>query len=131
MSKLNRADIIEAISQMSVMELCELAKELNTKFDLPSVQIAQVSSQASVTTTETVAEKDEFDVYLTSIGSNKIGAIKVLREVTSLGLKEAKDKVTEVSEASKPFIIKEAASKEQAESLKKQFAEIGAIVEFK
>lgn len=130
MSKLSKTDIIEAISHMNVMELCELAKELNIKFDLPAVQMSPVAAQAPQAS-EAVEEKDEFDVYLTSIGSNKIGAIKVLREVTTLGLKDAKDRVTEVSEASKPFIIKEAASKEQAESLKKQFAEIGATVEFK
>ena len=119
-----KEDVLEFISNMSVLELSELVKEFEEKFG--------VSAQATVvagggdTGAATAEEKTEFDVVLTDAGAKKINAIKVVRAVTGLGLKEAKAAVEEV-----PTTLKEGASKEEAEEIKKQIEEAGASCELK
>ncbi|HCJ67479.1 MAG TPA: 50S ribosomal protein L7/L12 [Elusimicrobia bacterium] len=123
--------IIEAISKLSVLELAELVKALEEKFGI-SVAGMGVFPQAGVTTipAESPAakaeEKTEFSVILTNSGEKKIQVIKIVRELTGLGLKESKDLV---ENAPKP--VKESVSKEQAEEIKKKLVEVGATVEIK
>jgi large subunit ribosomal protein L7/L12 len=112
MATLSRADILNAVADMSVMDIVELVKDMEEKFG--------VSAAAPV------EEKTEFDVIMTGAGANKIGAIKVVREITGLGLKEAKDLVE-----SAPAAVKEGVSKEEAATLKKKIEEAGATVEIK
>ena len=121
--------IIESIKGLSLLEASELVKGLEETFGV-SAAAATVAVAAGAPSAGGAAapaeEKTEFNVVLTAIGSNKIGVIKVVREVTSLGLKEAKDLV---EAAPKP--IKEGVSKDEAEAVKKKFAESGATVEIK
>jgi large subunit ribosomal protein L7/L12 len=121
--------IIEAIKGLSLLEASELVKGLESAFGVSAaaatVAVAATGS-AGPAAAAPAEEKTEFSVVLTAIGSNKIGVIKVVREVTSLGLKEAKDLV---EAAPKP--VKEGVSKDEAESIKKKFAEAGATVEVK
>lgn len=125
-----KEEVIEFISNMSVLELAQFIKELEEKFGVtaaaPVGVVASVSPQASVSPAAPVEEKTEFDVILTEIGSNKINVIKVVREVTGLGLKEAKELVE-----SAPKPIKTGVSKEEAEEIKKKLEEVGAKVEVK
>lgn len=126
---MTREDIIKAIEEMSVLELSELVKELEDKFGvsaaapMAAMPMMMPGAGAAAPAEE---EKTEFDVILKSAGSNKIGTIKVVREVTGLGLKDAK---ALVDEAPKP--LKEGVTKEEAEELKKKFEEAGAEVEVK
>ncbi len=118
-----KEDVLEFISNMSVLELSELVKEFEEKFG--------VSAQATVVagggaTAEAEEEKTEFDVVLTDAGAKKINAIKVVRAITGLGLKEAKAAVEEV-----PTTLKEGITKEEAEEIKKQIEEAGASCEVK
>ena len=118
-----KEDVLEFISNMSVLELSELVKEFEEKFG--------VSAQATVVagggaTAEAAEEQTEFDVVLTDAGAKKINAIKAVRAITGLGLKEAKAAVEEV-----PTTLKEGVSKEEAEELKKQIEEAGASCELK
>lgn len=123
--------IIEAISQLSVLELAELVKALEEKFGVsaagmgvfPQAGVAVVSAESSAMKAE---EKTEFSVVLTGSGEKKIQVIKVVRELTGLGLKESKDLVENV-----PKSVKEGISKEQAEEIKKKLVEVGATVEIK
>ena len=118
--------IIEAIEKLSVLELVELVKELEDKFGV-SAQAAVVAPVAAAgSAVEEAEEKTEFDVVLSAIGDKKIQVIKAVREVTSLGLKEAKDLVD-----SAPKAVKEAISKDEAEEIKKKFEEVGATIEIK
>ena len=121
--------IIESIKGLSLLEASELVKGLEETFGV-SAAAATVAVGAAPAAggaaAAPVEEKTEFNVVLTAVGSNKIGVIKVVREVTSLGLKEAKDLV---EAAPKP--IKEGVSKDEAEAVKKKFAESGATVEIK
>ena len=119
-----KEDVLEYISNLTVLELSELVKEFEEKFGL-SAQ-ATVVAAAGAGAAEAVEEQTEFDVVLTGVGAKKINVIKVVRAVTGLGLKEAKAAVEEA-----PTTIKEAVSKEEAEELKKQFEEAGATVELK
>ncbi len=120
------AKIIEAIEKLSVLELVELVKELEDKFGV-SAQAAVVAPVAAAgPAVEEAEEKTEFDVVLSAIGDKKIQVIKAVREVTSLGLKEAKDLVD-----SAPKAVKEAISKDEAEEIKKKFEEVGATMEIK
>ena len=107
-----KEEVVEFISSMTVLELSEFIKELEEKFGVSAAAPAE--------------EKTEFDVILKSAGANKIGVIKVVRALTGLGLKEAKDKVDGA-----PSTLKEAVSKEEAEEAKKQLVEAGAEVEVK
>jgi large subunit ribosomal protein L7/L12 len=119
--------IIEAIEKLSVLELVELIKELEDKFGV-SAQAAVVAPVAAAgpAAAEAEEEQTEFDAVLSSVGEKKIQVIKAVREVTSLGLKEAKDLVD-----SAPKAIKEAVNKEEAEEIKKKFEEVGATVDIK
>ena len=124
MAKLTTAEFIEAIKELSVLELNELGKACEEEFGVSAaagVVVAAAGGEAAA-----AEEKTEFDVELTEIGANKIKVIKVVRELTGLGLKEAKEAVE-----SAPKIIKEGASKEEAEEIKAKFEEQGAKVTIK
>lgn len=126
---LSREDIIEAIEKMSVLELSELVKELEDKFGVSASAPAMAMPMMGMmpgAAAPAEEEKTEFDVILKNAGSNKIGTIKVVREITALGLKEAKELV---DNAPKP--VKEGVSKEEAEEIKKKIEEAGAEVELK
>ncbi len=121
----NKQDIIDSIASMSVLDLSELIKEMETKFGVSAA--AAVSAAPAAAAAAPVAEaKTEFDVILTAIGDNKVGVIKAVRAVTSLGLKEAKDLVE-----SAPATVKEAVAKADAEKMKKELEAAGAKVELK
>jgi large subunit ribosomal protein L7/L12 len=119
-----KEDVLEFISNMSVLELSELVKEFEEHFGV-SAQ-ATVVAGGAVAGAEAVEEQTEFDVVLTDAGAKKINAIKAVRAITGLGLKEAKAAVEDV-----PTTLKEAVSKEEAEEIKKQIEEAGAKCELK
>ncbi|MFO7626664.1 MAG: 50S ribosomal protein L7/L12 [Candidatus Fermentibacteraceae bacterium] len=123
MSDDKKAAIIEAISNMTVLELAELVKEMETKFGVSAAAPAAAVAAAGPAVAAEVEEQTEFDVILESFGSKKIAVIKVVRELTNLGLKEAKDLVDGA-----PSKLKEAAEKAEAEEMKKQLEEAGATV---
>jgi len=123
MAKLTSAEMIEMIKEMSVLELNDLVKAIEEEF---GVTAAAPVAQAGGGDAAVAAGPSEFDVVLTSAGQKKIGVIKVVREVTGLGLKEAKDLVD-----SAPAPIKEKLPTEEAEALKAQLEEAGASVELK
>ena len=118
-----KEDVLEFISNMSVLELSELVKEFEEKFGV-SAQATVVAGGAAAA--EAVEEQTEFTVVLTSAGDKKINAIKVVRAITGLGLKEAKSAVEET-----PTVLKEGVSKEEAEAIKKEIEEAGATCELK
>lgn len=120
-----KEDILETISEMSVIEVVDLISDMEKKFGVSAAQVA-VAAPASDAGGEAEAEKDELDVVMSSFGDNKIAVIKVVRTITGLGLKEAKDMVEGV-----PSTIKEAVAKDGAEEMKKQLEEAGATVELK
>ncbi|MHC1720077.1 MAG: 50S ribosomal protein L7/L12 [Clostridiaceae bacterium] len=120
---MNREDIIQAIKEMSVLELNELVKACEEEFGVSASAPVAVAAGAAAPVVE---EKTEFDVILTAAGAEKIKVIKVVREITGLGLKEAK---ALVDEAPKP--LKEAVAKEEAEAIKAKVEEVGATVEIK
>ena len=124
MAKMSTQEFIDAIKELSVMELNELVKACEEEFGVSAA--AGVVVAAAAGPTETAEEKTEFDVELTEIGAEKIKVIKVVREATGLGLKEAKEAVD-----SAPKVLKEAVSKEEAEELKKKLEEVGAKVTLK
>ena len=128
MAKVTKEQVVEFIENMSVLELAELVKELEDKFGVSAAAPVAIAAGPVAGGGEAAAveEKDEFDVVLTGAGDKKINVIKVVRSVTGLGLKEAKDMVDGA-----PNTIKEAASKDEAEDLKKQLEEAGASVELK
>ncbi|MFO7152721.1 MAG: 50S ribosomal protein L7/L12 [Bacillota bacterium] len=120
-------EIISAIENMSVLELSELVKALQDKFGVTAAAPVAVAAGPAPAAAEAAApEQTEFDVILANAGAEKIKVIKVVREITGLGLKEAKDLV---DNAPKP--IKEKVSKEEAEQIKAKLAEVGATVEIK
>ena len=121
----SKQDIIDSISSMSVLDLSELIKEMETKFGVSAAAAVAVAAPAGAAAPAAEA-KTEFDVILTAAGDNKVGVIKAVRAVTSLGLKEAKDLVE-----SAPATVKEAASKDEAEKMKKELEAAGAKVELK
>jgi len=123
-----KEQVVEFIENMSVLELAELVKELEEKFGVSAAAPVAVAAAPAAGGEAAAAaeEKDEFDVVLTAAGDKKINVIKVVRAVTGLGLKEAKDMVDGA-----PQTVKEGASKEEAESIKKQLEEAGASVELK
>jgi len=126
----NVEKILDAVKKMTVMELAELVKAMEEEFGVtaaaPVVAAAGVAPGAAAGVAPAEEEKSEFDVVLASFGSNKIQVIKVVRALTGLGLKEAKDLV----EAA-PSPVKEGVQKEEAEDVKKQLEEAGATVELK
>ncbi|HDH87285.1 MAG: 50S ribosomal protein L7/L12 [Deltaproteobacteria bacterium] len=127
-TKISKDDVIEFISNMTVLELSELVKELEAKFGVSAAAPVAVATTAleKDEKAEEEAEKTEFDVVLTGVGDKKIQVIKVVRSVTNLGLKEAKELVDGA-----PNKVKEGVSKEDAENIKKQLEEAGAIVDIK
>ena len=123
---LSNEEIIEAIGQKTVLELADLVEAFKTKFNV-TVAVAPVGGGAGGgAAAPAVEEKTEFAVILKEGGAKKIQVIKVVREITSLGLKEAKDAVDNV-----PSTIKEGVSKAEAEEIKKKLEEQGAVVELK
>jgi large subunit ribosomal protein L7/L12 len=122
----SKDDILESIASMSVMEVVELIEAMEEKFGVSAAAAVAAAPAAAAGGGEAAAEKDEFDVVMTSFGDNKVGVIKAVRGITGLGLKEAKEMVEGA-----PSTIKEGASKDEAEDLKKQLEEAGAQVELK
>lgn len=122
---ISKEDVLEYIGNLSVMELSELVKAFEEKFGVsaaPTVVAGAVAGGGAAA----VEEKTEFDVILVDSGDKKINVIKVVREVTGLGLKEAKDAVEKT-----PFTVKEGIKKEDADAIKAKFEEAGAKVEIK
>ena len=124
MAKLTTAEFIDAIKELSVLELNDLVKACEEEFGVSAA--AGVVVAAAAGDAAAAEEKDEFDVELTEVGPNKVKVIKVVREVTGLGLKEAKALVDEA-----PKVIKEGASKAEAEEIKAKLEEAGAEIELK
>lgn len=122
----SKEDILESISSMSVMEVVDLISAMEEKWGVTAAAAAAPAAAAPAAAAEAAEEKDEFDVVMTSFGANKVSVIKVVRALTGLGLKEAKDMVE-----SAPSTIKESASKADSETIKKQLEEAGASVELK
>jgi large subunit ribosomal protein L7/L12 len=121
-----KEDILDTISNMTVMEVVELIEAMEEKFGVTAAAAVAAAPAAAGGEAAAAEEKDEFDVVMSSFGGNKVAVIKVVRAVTGLGLKEAKDMVEGA-----PSTIKEAASKDEAEDVKKQLEEAGASVELK
>ena len=119
-------NLIEEVKALTVLELSELVKALEEEFGVSAAAPAAVAVAAPAAAAPAAEEKTEFDVVLKSAGANKINVIKVVKEVTGLGLKEAKDLVDEA-----PKTVKEGASKDDAEALKAKLTEAGAEVELK
>lgn len=124
MAKLTAQELIEAIKELSVLELNELVKACEEEFGVSAA--AGVVVAAAAGPAEAAEEKTEFNVELTDVGAEKVKVIKVVREITGLGLKEAKDLVDGA-----PKMVKEAASKAEAEDIKKKLEEVGAKVTLK
>ena len=125
MAKLTTEEFIAAIKELSVLELNDLVKACEEEFGV-SAAAGVVDAGAGAGAGEAAEEKDEFDVELTEVGPNKVKVIKVVREVTGLGLKEAKEMVDGA-----PKVVKEAASKAEAEDIKGKLEEQGAKVTLK
>jgi large subunit ribosomal protein L7/L12 len=125
---IKREDVMGWIENASILEINDLVKELEEKFGISAAAAAPMAVMAGPAgaAADEAEEKTEFDVVMTSFGDKKINVIKAVREVTSLGLKEAKDLVEAV-----PKAIKEGVTKEEAEELKKKFEEVGAKIEIK
>jgi len=129
MAEVTQQQVVDYIKGISVLELSQLVKTLEAELGVSAaaaVAVAAPAAGAGAAAAAAAEEKTEFDVILTDVGGNKINTIKVVREVTSLGLKEAKDLVE-----SAPKPIKEGVSKDEAEAIKKKFEEAGAKVEIK
>jgi large subunit ribosomal protein L7/L12 len=126
MSEITKADVISFIEKMSVLELSEMVKELEEKFGVSAAAPVAVAAAAPAGAVEAAEEQTEFDVILKAAGANKIGAIKVVRALTGLGLKEAKDLVDGA-----PQPVKTAVTKAEADDAAKQLTEAGAEVEVK
>ncbi len=121
---ISKEDVLEYISGLSVLELSELVKEFEEKFGVSAAPVMMAGAAGGAGAAE--EEKTEFDVILKSAGAKKINAIKVVRAITGLGLKEAKEAVE-----SAPTTLKEGVSKDEAEDIKKQIEEAGAEAEVK
>jgi large subunit ribosomal protein L7/L12 len=119
-------ELLETIGNMSVLELSEFVEAFKEKFNVTAVAAAAPAAAAAAPGEAQAEEKDEFDVVLSGVGDKKIQVIKVIREVTSLGLKEAKEVVDGA-----PSTVREAVSKDEAEQIKAKLEEQGATVELK
>ena len=126
MAKLTTAEFIDAIKELSVLELNDLVKACEEEFGVSAAAGVVVAAAGGDGAAAGGAEKDEFDVELTEVGPNKVKVIKVVREVTGLGLKEAKEVVDGA-----PKVVKESASKEEAEDIKTKLEAEGAKVTLK
>jgi len=123
----SKEEILDAIAEMSVMDVVALIEAMEEKFGVTAAAAVAAVPVAAAGAGEAAAEeKTEFDVVLADVGGNKIGVIKAVRAITGLGLKEAKDAVEGA-----PTTLKEAVSKDEAESIKKQLEEAGAKAEIK
>jgi large subunit ribosomal protein L7/L12 len=126
-TQISKDDILEAVANMSVMDVCDLVSAMEEKFGVSAAAAVAVAGPAAGAAEGGAAEeKTEFDVVMTSFGSNKIAVIKAIRAITGLGLKEAKDMVEGI-----PATVKEGVAKDEAENVKKQLEEAGATVEVK
>ncbi len=123
---LSQEEILEAISNMTVMEVVDLISAMEEKFGVSAAAAVAVAAPAGGGDAGGAAEQTEFDVVMTSFGSNKVAVIKAVRALTGLGLKEAKEAVEGA-----PTTIKEGVSKDEAEEVKKALEEAGAQVEIK
>ena len=126
---MNREEVLDAVAEMSVLELSELIKDMEEKFGVSAsaaVAVAAPAAGGAGADTGAEEEKTEFDVVLSSFGEKKVSVIKAVRAITGLGLKEAKDLVE-----SAPSAVKEGANKDEAEEIKKQIEEAGGSVEVK
>ena len=124
MAKLSTQELIDAIKELTVLELNDLVKACEEEFGVSAAAGVVVAAAGPAAAAE--EEKTEFNVELTEVGAEKVKVIKVVREVTGLGLKEAKDVVDGA-----PKVVKEGASKEEAEDIKKKLEEVGAKVTLK
>ena len=122
----SKEDILEAISNMTVMEVVDLISSMEEKFGVTAAAAVAAAPVAGGGEAQAEEEQTEFNVVLTSFGSNKVPVIKAVRAITGLGLKEAKETVEGV-----PATLKEGVSKDEAEDVKKQLEEAGASVEIK
>jgi large subunit ribosomal protein L7/L12 len=123
----NKEELLDAIGNMTVMELADFVEAFKEKFGVTAVMAAPAAGGGAPAGAEPVVEeKDEFDVILKDVGAKKIQVIKVIREITALGLKEAKDLVDGA-----PSTVKEAVTKDEAEGIKAKLEEQGATVELK
>ena len=123
---LSNEEILNAVAEKSVMELVELIKSFEDKFGVSAAAVAVAAAPGAGGAAAAAEEQTEFNVILASFGANKVAVIKVVREATGLGLKEAKDLVEGA-----PKTLKEGVAKDEAESIKKKFEEKGATVEIK
>ncbi len=126
MAEITKEQVVEFLENMTVLEMSEFVKELEEKFGVSAAAPVAVAAAPAAGGADAAEEKDEFDVVLASVGDKKINVIKVVRAITGLGLKEAKEMVDGA-----PSTVKEAASKAEAEDIKKQLEEAGAGVELK
>ena len=122
----SKEDILETISNMTVMEIVDLISAMEEKFGVSAAAAVAAAPAAGGAAAPAAEEKTEFDVVMSSFGANKVNVIKVVRAITGLGLKEAKDLVEGV-----PSTVKEGATKDDAASIKKQLEEAGAKVDIK
>ena len=122
----SKEDILETISNMSVMDVVDLIEAMEEKFGVSAAAPVAAAAPAAGGEAVAVEEQTEFNVHMSTFGAQKVPVIKVVREITGLGLKEAKDLVESV-----PVDVKEAVSKDEAEEIKKKLEEAGASVEVK
>ena len=118
--------ILDEIKELTILELADLVKALEEEFGVSAAPVAVAAAPGAAAAGAAAEEKTEFDVVMTSFGAKKLDVIKVVREITGLGLKEAKEMVEGV-----PSKVKEGASKEDAEAIKAKLTEAGATVELK
>lgn len=121
-----KEDILDAISNMTILEIVDLVKMMEDKFGVTAAAPVAMAAAAPGAAAPAAEEKTEFTVTMTGFGANKVGVIKVIREITGLGLKEAKDLVEGV-----PSVVKDAVSKADADGIKKKLEEAGAQAEIK
>jgi len=129
MAEIKKEDFFNHLDKLTVLELADYIKEFETRYGIKAEMAAMPAGAmgaAPAAVVEEVEEKTEFDIVLKNVGAKKINVIKVVREVTDLGLKEAKEVVD-----SAPSTVKKGVSKEEAEKIKKQFEEVGAEIEIK
>ena len=122
----SKEQILDAISNMTVMEIVDLVKMMEDKFGVTAATPVAMAAAGPAAAAPVVEEQTEFTVTMTSFGANKVGVIKVIREITGLGLKEAKDLVEGV-----PSLVKESIPKADADGIKKKLEEAGAAAEIK
>lgn len=126
MTDINKEQVVDYLSNLPVIQIAELVKELEEKWGVSAAPVAVAGGAAAAAPAEAAEEKTEFDIVLADAGAKKINVIKAVREITGLGLKEAKDIVEGV-----PKTLKEGVSKDDAAEMKKKLEEAGAKVEVK